>query len=385
MGAHAILSASGAYRWMRCTPSARIEQNFEDSSSDFAKEGSLAHELGELLLAKELGTLDKKDVTKKLKAIEKSEFYSQEMKDYVDKYVDYVMERFAEHRVATEDAEIQLESRLDFSDWVPEGFGTGDVVIVSDSTVEIIDLKYGKGVPVSAEENPQMRLYSLGAYKSQNFLYDITKIRATIFQPRLDNISTEELTKDELLAWAENELVNKAKLAHMGEGEFVAGDHCRFCKAKYTCRARAEANLEMAKFDFKDAALLSHNEIGEILEKADELQKWAKDIQAYALEQAEKHGIKFPGWKLVEGRSNRKYLDENEVVSTLTSAGFEEDIIFKKTLLGITDMEKVVGKKKFNEILSDLVIKPSGKPALVPESDKRPELNSADSAAEDFK
>lgn len=385
MGAHAILSASGAYRWMSCTPSARIEQNFEDSSSDFAKEGSLAHELGELLLAKELGTLDKKDVTKKLKAIEKSEFYSQEMKDYVDKYVDYVMERFAEHRVATEDAEIQLESRLDFSDWVPEGFGTGDVVIVSDSTVEIIDLKYGKGVPVSAEENPQMRLYSLGAYKSQNFLYDITKIRATIFQPRLDNISTEELTKDELLAWAENELVNKAKLAHMGEGEFVAGDHCRFCKAKYTCRARAEANLEMAKFDFKDAALLSHNEIGEILEKADELQKWAKDIQAYALEQAEKHGIKFPGWKLVEGRSNRKYLDENEVVSTLTSAGFEEDIIFKKTLLGITDMEKVVGKKKFNEILSDLVIKPSGKPALVPESDKRPELNSADSAAEDFK
>lgn len=385
MGAHAILSASGAYRWMSCTPSARIEQNFEDSSSDFAKEGSLAHELGELLLAKELGTLDKKDVAKKLKAIEKSEFYSQEMKDYVDKYVDYVMERFAEHRVATEDAEIQLESRLDFSDWVPEGFGTGDTVIVSDGYLEIIDLKYGKGVPVSAEGNPQMRLYALGAYKSQSFLYDISKIRATIFQPRLDNISIEELTKDELLAWAENELVNKAKLAHMGEGEFVAGDHCRFCKAKYTCRARAEANLEMAKFDFKDAALLSNNEIGEILEKADELQKWAKDLQAYALEQAEKHGIKFPGWKLVEGRSNRKYLDENEVVSTLTSAGFEEDSIFKKTLLGITDMEKVVGKKKFNEILSDLVIKPSGKPALVPESDKRPELNSADSAAEDFK
>ena len=385
MGAHAILSASGAYRWMRCTPSARIEQNFEDRSSDFAKEGSLAHELGELLLAKELGILDKKDVAKKLKAIEKSQFYSQEMKDYVDKYVDYVLERLAEHRVATEDAEILLESRLDFSDWVPEGFGTGDTVIVSDGYLEIIDFKYGKGVPVSAEENPQMRLYSLGAYKSQNFLYDITKIRATIFQPRLDNISIEELTKDELLAWAENELVNKAKLAHMGEGEFVAGDHCRFCKAKYTCRARAEANLEMAKFDFKDAALLSNNEIGEILEKADELQKWAKDIQAYALEQAEKHGIKFPGWKLVEGRSNRKYLDESAVVSTLTSAGFEEDSIFKKTLLGITDMEKVIGKKKFNEILSDLVIKPSGKPALVPESDKRPELNSAVSAAEDFK
>lgn len=384
--AHAMLSASGAHRWLNCTPSARLEEEFEDSTSEFAREGTFAHELSELHLGLYLDHFKKATFTRRLNKMKKAEdgFYSQEMEDYVQVYVDTVIERINEARSRTEDATIIIEQRLDFSEWVPEGFGTGDVVIIADGTMEIIDLKYGKGVPVSAVDNPQLRLYALGAVNQFSILYDVERVRMTIVQPRLDNISSDELTVDELLDWAENEVKPKAELADKGEGDFVAGDHCRFCRARFTCRARAEANLEMAKREFQAPPLMSNEEIAEVLQQADELQKWAKDVQSYALDQAEKHGTKFQGWKLVRGRSNRKYANQDEVAARLVEKGWKEDEIFEKKLLTITNMEKRIGKKAFSEHLSDLVVKPEGKPTLVPESDKRPEINSTESAVADF-
>lgn len=385
MTAHALLSASGSKRWMSCPPSARLEQQFADSTSVFAAEGTFAHAWGELFLKMYLHGKHNPEYTKQLRALEKNEFFSIELNEYVQSYVDYVIERINAAYAKTKDAVIMLEQRLDFSRWVPEGFGTGDVVIVADGYIEIIDLKYGKGVPVSAEGNTQMQLYGLGAWQEYDVLYDLHTIKMTIHQPRLDNISSQEMSAKELLSWADKEVVPKAKLAIAGEGEYAAGDHCRFCRAKTLCRARAEANLEMAKFDFVDPALLSAEEVGEILVKADELKSWADDLKGYALDQAENHGAKWPGWKLVEGRSNRKYTNEKEVAKALTDAGYKKDEIYApREIFGITAMEKSITKKRFNELLSELVIKPAGKPTLVPLDDKRPEISSVAAAAADF-
>ncbi|TPG74004.1 DUF2800 domain-containing protein [Brevibacillus laterosporus] len=383
--AHAILSASGSKRWMSCTPSAQLEQQFPNTTSEFAEEGTAAHELSELHLGIYLGEINKRTFNKKLKEQQAGKYYSQSMSDYVHSYVDTVIERINEARARSKDAIVLIEQRLDYSAWVPQGFGTGDVVIIADGIMEIVDLKFGKGVPVSAEDNSQMRLYGLGALNLFGFLYDIETVRMTIVQPRLDSISTDELTTMDLLLWAENEVKPLAEKANAGEGEFVAGDHCRFCRAKAICRARTEANLEMAKYEFREPTLLTHEEIGEILAQADELQKWAADVQAYAFNQAEKHGVTFPGWKLVEGRSNRQYTDKDAVVHTLLAEGFGEEIIYApKTILGISALEKAIGKKIFSQLLSGHVVKPAGKPTLVPESDSRPELSSTASAKADF-
>jgi hypothetical protein len=384
---HAILSASGSERWLACPPSARLEQEFESTTSQYAEEGRFAHSLAELHLGQFLGKCTSQTKDKLLTEMQKNDFYSQEMEDYIQVYVDLAIEKINAARAKSEDAIIFLEQRLDFSPWVPEGFGTGDLVLVSDGVVEVVDLKYGKGVPVSAIGNTQMRLYGLGAYQMLDMLYDIQTVKMTIVQPRLDNISTEELSSKELLTWGSETVKPIADLAFEGKGEFVAGEHCRFCRARYTCRARAEANLELAKYDFQDPPLLEDEEIPEILGRADDLARWAKDIQTYALEQARDHGKKWPGWKLVEGRSNRKYVDGDAVAGALREAGYDEETIFEKVLLGITKMEKALGKKKFAELLedADLVVKPPGRPTLVPESDKRPEINSTASAIEDFK
>jgi hypothetical protein len=384
---HALLSASGSKRWLSCPPSAQLEQQFPEQKSDYAEEGSFAHSLAELKLGRAVANSIRPSVFKrKLGEMQTNPLYSTSMEEYIEQYATLVFERFTEAKKNCPDALILLEQRLDFSEWVPEGFGTGDVVIIADSVLEIIDLKYGKGVSVSAIDNPQTRLYGLGCIANYSMLYDFTKVRMTIIQPRLDSTSTEEMTVEELIAWAEEYARPRAVQAMAGEGELAAGDHCQFCKAKYTCRKRAEANLEMAKYDFQDPFLLSAEEISDILAKADELQKWAKDIQDYALDQAENHGVKFPGWKLVEGRSNRTYTDQDAVEKALVAAGFEDEKIHKpKELLGITAMEKEIGKKQFETVLKDLVIKPTGKPVLVPESDKRPELSSVASAQEDFK
>lgn len=380
---HAKLSASGAYRWMTCTPSAGLEEQFPDKESQFSKEGTFAHALAELMLRYNNNELTKKAFSTRLNKMKKEEFFSQEMLDYIDDYAQTVWEQFNAARVECPDAQALFEQRLDFSEYVPEGFGTGDVVIIADDMVQVIDLKYGKGVGVSASGNPQLRLYGLGAYLEYSFLYDIRRVRMTIVQPRLDNISTEELSAEELLEWAEKEVKPRAALAMEGKGDFQVGDHCRFCKAFATCRAQKDYQMELAKFDFADAELLDDSEIGEVLSRVDGLVKWAESIKEYAFDQAVNHGQHYEGWKLVEGKSNRKYEDEEKVEAALKAAGYT-DIYKPQELLGITAMTSFLGKKKFSELLDGLVIKPEGKPALVPVTDKRPELDTAEKIKEDF-
>lgn len=386
MRKHAILSASSAARWLACPPSARLEQEFESTTSTYAEEGRFAHHLAELYLRHYLGVITKEQLNARIEELKKNEFYSQEMEDHVQTYVDIAAEKINAARAKSKDAIVFLEQRLDFSYWVPEGFGTGDLTLITNDLVEVVDFKYGKGVPVSAERNAQMRLYGLGAYQLFNMLYDIRTVRMTIVQPRLDNISTEWLPIDELLTWG-NEVVKPiAQLAYEGKGEFSAGDHCQFCQARYTCRARAEANLELAKYEFQDPPLLEQEEIADVLGRATELRSWVADVLDYALVQARDHGVHWPGWKLVEGRSNRKYVDDDAVADVLKRAGYKHADIFEEVLKGVTKMEKLLGKKKFTELLTDagLVIKPPGKPTLVPESDKRPEIDPLASAKKDF-
>lgn len=374
MGEHALLSASSSHRWIACPPSARLEENFENKSNVFAKEGTDAHSLAEYKLKKYLRIKSQKP---------KSEFDEKELEYYTDIYFDYGCELIAEAKARSKDPIILVEQKLDFSNCVPKGFGTGDLVIVADKILDIVDLKYGKGVEVSAVNNPQMMLYAIGALNLFDSLYDIEKVRMTICQPRLDNISIFEITVDDLIKWAEDVVKPKADLAIKGEGEFKAGEHCRFCRAKFNCRARAEENMKMAQYDFRKGPLLTDDEITEILSSVDEFQKWANDIQAYALDKAVNENKKWDGFKLVEGRSSRKYSDEEAVCKTLIDAGYKEEDIYSKSLLGITAMEKAMGKKKFKEILNNLVYKPQGKLTLVVESDKRPEIKST--AEVDFK
>lgn len=375
MADHAKLSASGAKRWMNCPPSAEIESKLPDQQTTFAAEGTLAHALAESMLRHYLYSDDYAPITA-----------DKDMIDYIQSYVDFVIERINEARAVSSDAVILLEDRLDFSPWVPDGFGTGDVVIIADGLCEVIDLKYGKGVPVAAAENPQMRLYGLGAINLYDFLYDIQRVRTTIMQPRLNpEPDSEELTAAELIAWGESEVKPKALLAAEGKGEFKSGDWCRFCKIRHICRVRAEENLKLEAYDLAKPATLTIPEIAEILGRADQLIAWAGDVKEWALDQAEKHGVNFPGWKLVEGRSNRAYTDKLQVENALIIAGYlSEAIHTEPELLGITAMEKLIGKTKFNEILGDLVMKPPGKPTLAPEADKRPAINSVASAQADF-
>ena len=369
MAGHALLSASGAYRWLACTPSAILERQFSEESSTFAAEGTAAHALSEHKLKRFLKLRSQKPV---------SEFDSPEMEEYTDAYVTYACELITEARKRSRDARILLEQKLDFSQYAPQGFGTGDLVIVADRTLDVVDLKYGRGVAVSAQKNPQMMLYALGALQIFDSLYDIQTVRMTIVQPRLDSISTDTLPVDELLRWAETELRPRAELALKGEGEYISGAHCRFCRAKRTCRARAEKNMELAKLDFKAPALLSDEEIGVVLSKVDELTAWVGDIKDYALSEAVSSGKRWPGHKVVEGRSSRKYRDEAKVADAILATGsFNEQDIFTKELLGITAMEKLLGKKQFGALLEHLIVKAPGKPALVPLSDKRPEYNAA--------
>ena len=275
-----------------------------------------------------------------------------------------------------------IEPRLDFSRWVENSFGTGDCVIVADEVLQIIDYKHGLGVLVSAGDdehggNSQMMCYALGALEVFGDIYDINQIKMTIFQPRRENISTYTISRDNLLKWANEVLAPTAQLAYVGEGEFKAGDHCQFCKVKATCRKRAEYNLELAKYDFEMPATLDKTEIAAILEKVDEMISLGNDIKENALQQAQS-GVHFKGWKVVEGRSNRKYTDEAAVAFAVKDAGFDP---YEKKLLGVTAMSALLGKKKFEELLGGLIYKPPGKPALVPESDKRPAMNTA---IEDF-
>lgn len=374
---HAKLSASGSSRWINCPPSIRLEEQFEDKTSIYAEEGTLAHELAELKLRLELKEITKRTYTLRFnKATKDNPLYSKDMDDYVDVYKEICMEKYLNSKETTTDSIAVVEQRLDFSNFVPDGFGTGDFIVIADGTLEICDLKYGKGVPVSAENNSQMRLYALGAINKFSFLYDIEKVRMTIIQPRLNNISSDEISVNDLLKWAEEVVKPSAELAIKGEGEFKTGGHCKFCKARSVCRARADENLELAKFEFKKSDTLSNDEISEILEKVDSLVKWASDVKEYALDKA-LEGQDFKGYKLVEGRSTRKWKDEKAVAKILTDRGFLDNIIWTKKLTTISNIERAIGKKETERLFKDLIDKPTGKPTLVPLSDKREVYNPA--------
>lgn len=366
---HAILSASASSRWIACPPSAKLNAEIPDVTTDYAREGTCAHELAEYKVNKLLG-IDAPDPTENL------DFYDEEMAECTESYAQYIAEQISKYS----DPVVMVEQRLDFSKYVPDGFGTGDCIIVADEALIVIDYKHGKGVAVSAEHNSQMMLYALGALELFDSLYDIKEICMVIFQPRLENVSGFTMPVTDLLDWAENTLRPTAELAAKGEGEFCAGEHCRFCKVKAICRKRAEYNLMLAQYDFAPAATLEDNEIEAILEKADTLMAWASDVKEYALSQAIA-GKQWTGYKVVEGKSNRKYTDEAKVAEAVKAAG--KNPYGEPEVLGITAMTKLLGgKKKFEEVLGELVYKPQGKPTLVPASDERKEWNPAQ---EDFK
>ena len=363
---HAILSASSSDRWLHCPPSARLCEAYEDKGSDYAAEGTDAHTLCEFRLKQALG-IPAED------PIENLSWYNEEMEECAAGYAAYVVELLETAKLTCSDPVVMIEQRVDFSRWVQDGFGTADCILIADGVLNIVDYKHGKGVEVSAVANPQMQLYALGALKIFDDIYDIDTIRMTIFQPRKSNISVYEMDKADLYKWADTELTDKARLAYEGQGSFNCGEWCRFCKAKAECRERAEANLALARYEFQAPALLDDEEIADILGKVDALTTWASDVKEYALQQAVS-GKEWTGWKLVEGRSNRKYTSESVVAAAVEGIGLDP---YERKLLGVSAMQKLLGKTRFEELLAPYIEKPQGKPTLVPESDKRPAMNNA--------
>lgn len=363
---HAVLSASSSERWLNCPPSARLCEAYEDKGSDYAAEGTDAHALAESRLKQALGIPTEDPV-------ESVTWYNAEMEDCAQGYAAYVVELLETAKQTCSDPVVMIEQRVDFSRWVPGGFGTGDCICIAEGLLNIVDLKYGAGIEVSADHNPQMMLYALGALEIFDDIYDIDTVRMTIYQPRKSNISIFEMSKDALLTWADTELTEKARLAYEGQGNFSCGEWCRFCKAKAECRERAIYNLRLAQYDFLNPALLQDEEIADILGRIDALTSWASDVKEYALQQAIS-GKEWTGWKLVEGRSNRKYTSEADVAAAVESVGLDP---YERKVLGVTAMQKLLGKTRFEELLSPYIEKPQGKPTLVPDSDKRPAINTA--------
>ena len=380
---HARLSASGSKKWINCPASVSMEEDFPETESEYAKEGTIAHSLGELKIKYALGEISRVRYHKESDSLDTD----RDMQDYTDSYKDFVIEHFNAVKALSPNAVLLVEQRIDFSDYVPDGFGTGDAVIVGNGILEIIDLKYGKGVRVGAEDNSQLMLYALGALVEYDWLYSIHTVRMSIYQPRIDNIDTAETTAENLYSWGEWVSI-RAGIACGSAAFCAAGKHCDegFCKARPVCRAYNEEKQRLAYLDFKPPDKLTDEEIAEVLDTADSLSKWAKSVSDFALDRALNHGVKYPGFKLVEGRSNRTYTDEAEVVHrVLENTAFTEDDIIIKKVKGITDMERLLGKKQFGIVLDGLIVKPQGKPTLVHSEDKRPELNTFASAADDFK
>lgn len=380
---HAKLAASAAERWLNCPISVKLCEGVEDKGSEFAAEGTIAHKLAEVLIEERLtGWITVED----FQEVQDSTYYNGEMDSAIRSYVDWVMELYESIKRDCPDAELLTEQRVNFSSWVPQGFGTSDVVILADDTMTICDLKYGKGVAVSALYNPQLRLYALGAYDAFSIEYDIKKIRMIINQPRLDSISEDEIEVDRLLEWANSFVKPKAEMAFKGEGEPTPGDHCKWCKVKAICRARAKEAQALDK-ELNETApeLLNDQQIAAVLGLADRISTWVNDVKKYALEQATA-GKYYEGYKLVEGRSVRKLSDPDKVVEVLTGAGYDKAVLFKEPELnGITALQSIVGKKNLESLIGDYIIKPPGAPTLVPNSDKRPAINGAAIYNDNFK
>ena len=379
--AHALLSASGASRWLNCTPSPRLEEDFANESSSFAEEGTLAHEFAELNLKWQLGLIPDYEMHERDIFLKKQEYYSQEMEDYVQVHVDYVLEQFAEAKRKTPDAVLLIEQKVDITHLIENGFGTCDVIIIADGMLEVIDLKYGLGVRVSAEDNAQLKLYGSGALEAYDLMYDIHTVKLTITQPRMDSISSWEISAEDLRQWGEEVVKPKAQIAYAGEGEQVTGEWCKFCKASPRCKAQADKALELAKLDFADPMLLTDAQLIEVYAQSPQVTKWLSAVTDYIFKEA-MNGKKWEGYKLVDGQNRRGWTDEEKARDILSETYLVEDFTTTK-LKGIGDIEKLVGKKVFPTLLGDVVTFKKTAPSLVPESDKRPALG-IDQAKADF-
>lgn len=364
---HALLSASSAERWINCPPSARLTENMPDTESPHAAEGTLAHSLAELKVRKKFENMRKSEYDKRLGEIRKDPLYAPEMDGHTDTYLDCILK--VAHGYNRVKPYVVAEKRLDYSAYAPDGFGTCDCAMLCKNDLHIFDFKYGKGVPVSAEDNPQLKLYALGALVEYGFLYDIQNVILHIVQPRLDNISDFNIGVEALTAWG-NSIRPAAELAYKGEGEFKCGDWCRFCKAKATCRARAEDFFTLEKSAELPKELLSNHEIGEILERASRLKNWVSEVEEYVLLEI-LSGKPVDGWKAVEGRSNRKITDIDSAFEVLKKEGYDEAMLYERKPITLTELEKLVTKKKLEELIGSMIDKPRGKPTLAPESDKR--------------
>lgn len=379
MSAHALLSASGAHRWLNCPPSARLEEQFPDTTSAFAAEGSLAHEIAELKLRKYFTPTGPQKFGAALRQLKQKEHYDPEMLTHTDTYLDYVQKVSHSYNSSPY---VVIEKRLDYSHVVPEGFGTGDCIIIGGAVLHVIDFKYGKGVQVEATDNPQMMLYALGALKAYSLLYRIEKVVLTIVQPRLNHTSEFEIDASALTSWGDS-IKPTAQMAFQGKGDYCSGEWCKFCRAKAQCRARAGAMTALEAFSHKAPALLTENEIGDLLERAILLKSWASDLEEHALSQL-LAGKEIPGWKAVAGRSNRKFANTDKAFETLIADGIEKDLLYQRKPITLTAVEKLIGKPKFKELLTGYVIKPPGKPTIAPMSDKREAITTQPTAEEAF-
>ena len=379
---HALLSASGAHRWLHCTGSPLLENDFPDSTSVYAQEGTLAHELCELKLMVYTGEITKRKLTSMKNKLMKSDLWQPEMESTSEAYLDYIKDITMSYTVKPV---ILTEKRVDFSKYVPEGFGTADCLILAGDTLHVIDYKHGKGVVVDADHNPQMMLYALGAMSELSLLYRFKYVHMTIVQPRVNNISEFTMTADELIEWGEKVVKPKAEAAISGKGEFEAGDWCRFCRAKQQCKTRYESNDSLySELSVQhDPRLITLAELGDYLKRGKDMAAWLEDMKEYALSES-LAGADVPGWKAVEGRGSRAFTDTDEAVDTLIKNGIDESVLYERRVLTLAQMEKAVGKKAFGELVGDLVIKNPGKPTLVEESDKRPRITNQPTAADIF-
>lgn len=377
--AHALLSASGSHKWLNCPPSARLEEQFEDTKSGYAAEGSLAHSIAELKLTKHFTPMSPKTYNKKLQALQKDPLYDPEMLGYTDEYLDYVQS--VVHSFSSP-PHVAIERRLNYSHVVPEGFGTGDCIIIGGKQLHVIDFKYGKGVPVSAEGNTQMMLYALGALNEYAMLYAIEDVFVHVVQPRCGDPNNWAILASQLYAWADL-IKPKAQLAFEGGGEFCAGEWCRFCRAKAQCRARANNMTALEAFGGAKPPLVTNEEVGDILRRAQTLKAWVSDLEEYALS-ALLAGDEVPGWKAVEGRSNRQFSDTDKAFELLKKAGYDEAVLYERKPITLTAVEKLTGKPKFTELLSGQIVKPPGKPTLATENDKREAISNKTTAEEAF-
>ena len=379
---HALLSASGAHRWLHCTGSPLLEKDFPDSTSVYAQEGTLAHYLCELKLMAYTGEITKRKLTSMKNKLMKSELWQPEVESTSETYLDYIKDITMSYTVKPV---ILTEKRVDFSQYVPEGFGTADCLILAGDTLHVVDYKHGKGVVVDADHNPQMMLYALGAMSELSLLYRFKFVHMTIVQPRVNNISEFTMTADELIEWGEMVVKPKAEAAMSGKGEFEAGDWCRFCRAKQQCKTRYESNdsLYPELSAQHDPRLITLAELGDYLKRGKDMAAWLEDMKEYALSES-LAGAEVPGWKAVEGRGSRAFTDTDEAVDTLIKNGIDESVLYERRVLTLAQMEKAVGKKAFGELVGDLVVKNPGKPTLVEESDKRPKITNQPTAADVF-